>query len=404
MTIRSHPEVHEHVVSETAIVPQPDSASVKEDEASVGASSTSDRLVAQHPSRRRDRVLFIDVTRGILFLLMANTHALTLTDVSDESFWKSGFWLPNGWATVCFIALSGFAVGFLFPWQGSEVRTTRRLLRRGKEILIVMFLSNIFFLISAGVVRGDTSDLAEPTWWLGLLTLHTEYSISAILLPTGLMLLLAPGVLRLTDRRLRAWILPSMLGFSVLASTARHVANSYPPVPHMLDRLFVAGVGGFPVIPFIFFGLVGLALGWIARFRPPAAAGIVGTFVVCLVVLQMEWTSAPSPLFTIARGAITPSLEFSILLSTGWILAKYLPRLPVTKLLGLIGQYALFSFLLHRIILQASDIVSTRYFKLDNTTLEYGVLMVATFSVLGVLCYWRCVDSHIDRLWRAIYL
>ena len=53
----------------------------------------------------QQRVSLIDVTRGLLFLLMTNTHALLLSKVSVDSFWHSAYWLPHGWATVCFILM-----------------------------------------------------------------------------------------------------------------------------------------------------------------------------------------------------------------------------------------------------------------------------------------------------------
>ena len=47
-----------------------------------------------HPIQQR--VSLIDVTRGLLFLLMTSSHALTFSKVSDDSFWRSAYWLPHG--------------------------------------------------------------------------------------------------------------------------------------------------------------------------------------------------------------------------------------------------------------------------------------------------------------------
>ena len=90
-----------------------------------------------HPIQQR--VSLIDVTRGLLFLLMTNTHALLLSKVSVDSFWHSAYWLPHGWSTVCFILLSGYTMGFLLPWQGHQAVTRAKLLRSSRDILVVMF-------------------------------------------------------------------------------------------------------------------------------------------------------------------------------------------------------------------------------------------------------------------------
>jgi hypothetical protein len=143
------------------------------------------------------RIGLLDVTRGLLVLLMTNTHALTLSQVPVDSFWRSAYWLPHGWATVCFILLSGYTMGFLVPWQGHQALTRTKLLRRSRDLLVVMFVSNVVFLALRHMAEGTQHALLHWRWWLGLLTFETPYSLSAILLPTGALLMLAPQLFAL---------------------------------------------------------------------------------------------------------------------------------------------------------------------------------------------------------------
>src|SRR5262245_2517959 len=153
--------------------------------------------LGKHPLPQR--VSLIDVTRGLLVLLMTSAHALALSKVSDNSFWRSAYWLPHGWATVCFILLSGYTMGFLLPWQGHQAVTRTKLLRGSRDLLVVMFVSNVVFLALRHVAEGTQQALLHWRWWLGLLTFETPYSISAILLPTGVLLMLAPPLFVLEE-------------------------------------------------------------------------------------------------------------------------------------------------------------------------------------------------------------
>ena len=94
--------------------------------------------------------------QGLLFLLMANTHALGLAHV-DETHWaQSDLWLPNGWATIVFVVLSGYAAGFLLSERAPEAKRDQMLRKRAVDILAVMFISNILFAVLREIARGDS--------------------------------------------------------------------------------------------------------------------------------------------------------------------------------------------------------------------------------------------------------
>ena len=61
-----------------------------------------------------NRIRTIDLCRELLFIFMMSTHALSIAGVPSAHWLFSDFWLPNGWATLVFVVLAGYGVGFLF--------------------------------------------------------------------------------------------------------------------------------------------------------------------------------------------------------------------------------------------------------------------------------------------------
>jgi hypothetical protein len=201
-----------------------------------------------HPIQQR--VSLIDVTRGLLFLLMTNAHALILSKVSVDSFWHSA--LPHGWATVCFILLSGYTMGFLLPWQGHQAVTRSKLLRISRDILVVMFVSNIVFLALQHVADGSQHALLHWRWWLGLLTFETPYSISAILLPTGVLLMLAPQLFALEEAHPR--LFPGLVVLVTIGLSWGQVQMASRPQPRLLALLLQGEKLGVPFLLMLAYG------------------------------------------------------------------------------------------------------------------------------------------------------
>ena len=107
-----------------------------------------------HPIQQR--VSLIDVTRGLLFLLMTSAHALALSKVSDDSFWRSAYWLPHGWATVLFHSLIRLYDGVPLTLAGPSSRHAYQIAPCHRDILVVMFVSNVVFLALRHVADGTS--------------------------------------------------------------------------------------------------------------------------------------------------------------------------------------------------------------------------------------------------------
>ena len=101
-------------------------------------------FAAPPPSNATKRSTTIDICRALLFILMMNTHALTIAGIPKHHWLLSDCWLPNGWATAAFVVLSGFGVGYIYAGRPADGARDRAIRRRALEIILVMFGSNIF--------------------------------------------------------------------------------------------------------------------------------------------------------------------------------------------------------------------------------------------------------------------
>lgn len=101
-----------------------------------------------------NRFRTIDLCRGLLFIFMMNTHALSIAGVPSSHWLLSDLWLPNGWATLVFVVLSGYGVGFLFSTRLSIVERDVALRRRSRQILAIMLVSNTVFAALRDIVGG----------------------------------------------------------------------------------------------------------------------------------------------------------------------------------------------------------------------------------------------------------
>src|SRR5262249_19223339 len=153
---------------------------------------------------------------------------------------------PHGWATVCFILLSGYTMGVLLPWQSQQAVTRTKVLHCSHKIFGVMFVSNVVFLALHHMAHGTLHTLWQWHWWLGLVTFETPYSISAILLPTGVLLLLAPPLFALEEAHPR--LFPLFVVLVTLGVAWGQVQTASPPQPRLLAILFHGERLGVPVL------------------------------------------------------------------------------------------------------------------------------------------------------------
>ena len=212
-------------------------------------------------STSRKRAEFIDITRGLLLLLMATAHALFLAEVPAFFSSKVFFWLLGG-MPKSFVILSGFSIGYIYSLSIRNLpQWDHRLIQRAREVFLVMFVSNVFFLGTKHLMQGNVAVLGTLDWWVGLFTFQTPYSLSGVLVPAAMLCLVAPLILHVHIKQYTQYILPTMIGISFLIEWTQKSVLEIPDVPLILDILLINGAGGYKILPIFGSGLIGLALG-----------------------------------------------------------------------------------------------------------------------------------------------
>src|SRR3989441_2275697 len=219
------------------------------------ASASDSGVAVDAPRPKTERIAYIDMARGLFLILMASTHGMTLADIPATSP-LADWGLPRGWATTGLIMLCGFMVATFVREMQERARIRRRVLRRAKQVLLVMFASNVLMVAIKHLVAHETESLFTLEWWWRLLFLGSEWSISGVLLPIGLFLLISPALVALYDG-CRSTIQGGMLTRGVLVCAA--LTWSVPAFPaasvgplHALNVRSGAGAGGshvFPLVP-----------------------------------------------------------------------------------------------------------------------------------------------------------
>src|SRR2546426_7102593 len=211
-----------------------------------------------------ERIAYIDMARGLFLVLMASTHAMTLAGIPATS--ALGRWgLPRGWASTGLTMLCGFMVATLCRQTVDHARVQERGVRPAKQLLAMMFASNVVMVTIRHLVSHETKPLFTLAWWWQFLVLGTEWSISGILLPIALFLLISPALIRVLDAgrsRLHAVMIAAAVTLCTGAAwSVRAVAGESLVHHHVLDLLFGSGLGGFPVVPIVSSGALGFLVG-----------------------------------------------------------------------------------------------------------------------------------------------
>lgn len=347
------------------------------------------------------RFATIDMCRGLLFALMANTHALDLAGVDKTHWLRSDIWLPNGWATVVFVVLSGYGAGYIFSVRAPEARD-RALLRRGTEILAVMFASNFVFAVLRQVAARDLSPILDAAWWLGFLTLDSEWTISGVLLPTGLVLLVAPWAIRWIQSA--SWaMLPLLLLARIAVAVITIGVRGTPDAESWLARfLLLEGFGGFPVLPFLLNGCLGIWLGILHRQRQDLWKDALVALLVLQATVYLSTFLPSDPVSSAFRATVGAVGKF------GWmfVIADLLTRSSARRFsapIEQIGRFALGSFVMHRVFMQGLAIgLGIMGLASLPPVMGYTALFAGTMLLTWMLCEIRERLHWVDASFRRL--
>jgi len=344
-----------------------------------------------------DRVGFVDVTRGILILLMTSSHAIGQAHVSAQSFFTSAWWLPQGWSTPGFIALSGFTAALLMGTPEQSGRRASRRIARAGELLVVMVVSNMLF--RAARIALGLYDAEDLDWSHLMLPAHSSYSISGVLLPTAILLVLSAFALPAVHRVSLPIVVSAL---TVLAFGVELLSHLAPHTPWGDALTFVATIhlGEVPIFRLVGCGMLGLGLGILWQSSLSQRAIIAITLVLAVVPalpLLPESTAV-----TIVHETLFGISHLVALLACALLLLRLPAAGPLVRGLDAVGRYGLFCFLGHRLLLGVA--VASHVTRVLPAEVVYSLYIASAMGILIAVCSARRAWPGLDRGLRAVYL
>jgi hypothetical protein len=296
---------------------------------------------------------------------------------------NSSLWYlrPPGWATTCFIMTSGLSIALVFlnPYRSYE-KVRKRLFNRAIEIGLIAYFSNAILRILQIKLEGSLSYATV----IDVLTFQHPWSISSILIPVFIVLLIAPFLIKLSYR-----ISPRVLFFCGVC-----VAMSYAFIenhaPSAIKENFIFQICFSDSNPLSFFPLFkfsSLAI-WCFTLGVLFQNGILRKeswkiiMPVCYIFL-IGYNYFPT-----MKGQIpTPIVyanQFLISIGFSFIIDNLKNLKYLKKLLSLIGRSSLLIFILHRPIVQAQNIIFKDLF---GSTILVSVMLTITIVACIVICW-----------------
>lgn len=286
------------------------------------------------------RIDYIDVARGLFVIWMVTAHALTLAGVATTH--PLQLLRPAGWSTACFVMLSGFGIGTIYGRSLLPAAVLRRKLwRRGGQILAIAFLSNL----ASMVVTASLAGALTPAYLLDVVAFRIPWSISGVLIPTGVMALVAPALLGLQRRFRPVTLLVIFVGLNL----AYNVAALGWPAADALSR--IAAVFSFPVVALWLCSASAFALALVAS-HPPRRAEVgllLAGGAAALAVLLLAWY----PWWLVEFPSITSLARFLVSLCIAMAIVRVAMLAWLRSALIAAGRSALLIFILHRPLLRA---------------------------------------------------
>ncbi|MCL2524237.1 MAG: acyltransferase [Betaproteobacteria bacterium] len=345
----------------------------------------------------------IDVCRGLLFLLMINTHALTIASVPKDHWLFSDYWLPNGWATIAFVVLSGYGIGYIFSIREQAGRDAA-LISRSKKILAVMFISNFVFSALQELLKKHVSTILAPEWWIGFFTLTTEWTISGVLFPTALVLLCGPAMIRFCQRALWKTLAALIVARIIIALLSSSLASTDYADYWIFQLLLFKGFGGFPVLPFVINGCLGVWLGIFKRFSNSASSVIFAALMLIQLIVYLSSFNPTASPWLLLISSLEAIGKFSWVFALALLLTRF-QSFPMTSMIGLIGKFSLGSFIMHRVFIQGLNFMWNLFGNnLLSPAYYYCLLIICTLTLTWLFCILREHFPIINRCFTRLAL
>ncbi|MEC4888808.1 MAG: hypothetical protein RI101_02005 [Nitrospira sp.] len=304
------------------------------------------------------RIDYIDVSRGVLVLLMFVVHAATPCTPSIRDPIQR-LWILEI-ATTGFAMMAGYTIGVRYD-ANAGLPQPRRLWKRSGELLLVMFWSNLLLGLGKLYVTQKPDFAMLASWFLGLITLHTEYNISGVLFPIALVLPLLP-LMYSSEQRIGK--LGGLVWFAAIVSLTmilKQFTVEIPAIEHVRNILLV-GLGGFSVLGFIAYGVLGYVnarilhacqrMGW--SWGTVVSAGIILSSGLLAVMGSVAMEGALWSGVSQWQHALLPFVRSEVMflgvIAFGGLITAWWSERFMVEPLRLLGTYALCAFVFHRFV------------------------------------------------------
>lgn len=355
------------------------------------------------------RIGYIDLARGLLIVSMIVVHAATPCEPEIRKIVQQ-LWVL-GIATTGFTMLAGYTAGVRYTL--GVVSEASKMHRRALELLVVMFYTNLSMTLVKLYLSGEVESVVTWPWFIGLFSFQTPYNISGVLLPISIVLLLCPYIYmaeRCYGRFIYIYIGAVVLALlSPLGASNWHPTN--PFLEASLDLFIVEGPGGFAIIPFVGFGILGFATARVLEPHlrnpqqmggPPGARQIgvlaswfVGVFY--LIYTLREYGDQFQALYAYLKSEV---MFLCVLVLAGY-LHDISRRVRCIEMFGLLGRQALLAFVVHRVIGNGLHIILS---DMSGGYSTFAVHFLLVTAMTAFLCAVRERVELIDCFARKLLL
>jgi hypothetical protein len=329
--------------------------------------------VPSSPGQASTRIDYIDVARGLFVTWMLIAHSLALARIPPDH-WMQGL-RPAGWATVCFVMLTGFGLAVVNLSRPSLPEGLgRRLYRRALQLVVIAYVSNLASEAITSAINGTLS----LAYLRDVACFNVSWTISGSLIPIAITVALAPSLIYVARRIHPAYLFLSVTVLGAVASSQSTIPGPFGGGVSMATLTNASGPfgvhsGHLVLLSVCTFTLGGLTATVRASFRPwllPTAAASA------LLSLGMSPGSGSATaffrdlcIFVVSVGAV--GILFSV------------PELVVLRHpLKLLGRAALLVFLFHRVLLHAVAAVLRP--ALEREALAWCLIAIALAACFGV--------------------
>jgi peptidoglycan/LPS O-acetylase OafA/YrhL len=335
-------------------------------------------FVTARSEQTQSRVAALDITKGVLVVLMVVYHSLNYSADYTLGFKFLAFLPPS------FIFITGFLISniYLARPNARGWNLYRRLIVRGVKLLLLFTLLNV----AARAIRGHGP---QEAWYAVAgyfrhadeiyLAGNGRLSAFEVLIPIGYLLILSPAVIAIDA--LHRLLLPLAV-FTCLAALAWWERQG----------------GGSANAYFVAAGLLGMLVGRIPMQSLSALGRI--WYLSMAAYIAYAWLSyvvGQTFLLQLSGAAIALGLIFGLAVNAradGWI-QKRLIRL---------GQYSLFSYIAQIGILQILNAFAHRP---DPLSPQFAILFLAalvlTVVFVDVVAWFRTKSLIIDSSYRTVF-